>query len=228
MNFYNKGLEDEKAHKMFSHVFGGESPPLASLGNFALDLYNNYENRQIFSDEDAKYLFSFEGPKEIAKQDNESGRTMSYDDDPLLSSASHASSMIQHQYYGTRNRWDARGYKNGYNEYNLDYTSLQQPIPQIASELESKGMKEFLLQKRQLTPSLEPANDALRSEVVNGAALSHKRFVNDLLPLKKNVPAAPSGWWDSMGNHSYMAEEQETRFDGLHRQVQPLGSAFSR
>ena len=231
MNYYNHGLEEEKAHKLFSHVFGGDTPPLSSLGQFTKDLHNNYSNTQIFNENDAKHLFDPEGPRQILQAQDQANRTMAYSDDPLLSSASHANSLVEHTFYGTSNLWDVRGFRGIHHQHDMNFTDLTEKQPmQLASELETKGLQEMLLQKKEVSlTELEPPNDAVDlSTLTNSKALSHKRFTSELLPLKKTIPDAPSGWWDSLGNLSYMAEKQENQFDRLYRNVQPLGSAFTR
>lgn len=234
MNIYNLGLEEEKAHKMFSHVFGGQTPALGALGPYSLETLNNYENRQLFDDESIKALFNPEGPREKARQDDEIARSrvFRFDDDPLKSSASYAQSIIQHQFYGTRNRWGVRGFHAGHHDHVMSESDFNTQRPaQIASELESKKMNSTLTQKRKNgLSSLVQMNSAIEelSKNEDGRALSHKRFTADLLPLKETIPDAPSGWWDTLGNMSYTAEEGDRAFGRLHRQIQPVGTAFTR
>lgn len=232
MNIYNLGLEEEKTHKMFSHVFGGQTPALGALGPYSVETLNNYENRQFFDDGSIKSLFDPEGPREKARQQDEilRSRVFRFDDDPLKSSASHAHSMIQHQFYGTRNRWGVRGFHAGHHDHVMSESDFNTQRPaRIASELESKNMNSTLTQKKKEgLSSLVRMNSAELSKFEDGRALSHKRFTTDLLPLKKTIPDAPSGWWDSLGNMSYAAEEGDAGFARLHRQIQPVGTAFTR
>ena len=228
MNHFNLSLEEEKAHKMHTHVFAGiDGPPLGALGPYAIETLNNYENRQLFDDGDARLLVTPNDP-----HINEGGQesVLRFDDDPLKSSASHALSLVKHQVYGTRNLWNIRGFLTGYHDHMMDIDTLKQQKPsRIAPELEYKAMEKTLSEKKSKTvDTFDPPNDAILANQYDTEASSHRRFVTDLLPLKKSIPNAPSNWYNSLGNMSYVAEEADLQFLRRFNNLQPIGSAFTR